>query len=226
MISHSSCPTSVLVRSRTSLFSRKLNSTRFLLLGITLIFGVIFALYDTPGSTCAQGISGCQASGSIPIFPADGTTCTTALFVGQTKDVTITMTNTSSTTPFPGSPVAAKLTGNVTFTLACTNTTCATQLPGTVVFVPLGGNGCVSSDPGVVSCTSVDSNHVSINVGASGVALAPGETFHAVATIRVQIAANVGDSTTCAAYGERADTTSTAMTTTDATCSPQATGGV
>src|SRR5881397_1210841 len=43
---------------------------------------------------------GCQASGSIPIFPSAGTTCGTpggnpgSLAVGQQKDIAITITNT------------------------------------------------------------------------------------------------------------------------------------
>src|SRR5438067_3593171 len=171
----------------TSPLRREFTSKRVLFLGIALLLCTMFTLSDSARSSSAAG---CQASASVPLFPTNGTTCGTALRVGDQKDILITMTNTSSTTPAPGTPVAAMLTGNVTFTLACTNTTCATELPGTVVFVPVGGNGCVSNDPGVTSCSSVDANHVSINVGASGVALAAGETFHAIATIRVQVAAN------------------------------------
>src|SRR5206468_1748427 len=108
-------------------------------------FAAMWMLYDSTRLTSAQQF-GCQVSGSIGLFPSNGTTCGTALMVGQQKDILITMTNTSSTTPAPGTQVAAKLTGNFTFTLACTNTTCATELPGTVVFVPVGANGCVSND--------------------------------------------------------------------------------
>src|SRR5207247_9314020 len=122
---------------------------------------------------------GCQASGSIPIFPSAGTVCGTpggnpgSLAVGQEKDIAITVTNTSSTVPLPGTPVAATLRGTITFTLACTDTICGTQLPATLNFVPVGGNGCVSSDPGVASCTSIDANHVAITMTSTGVALAP-----------------------------------------------------
>src|SRR6266404_4004115 len=58
---------------------------------------------------------GCQASGSLPIFPGaapgftrDGTTCPTALQIGDNIDILITRTNTSSSVP-PGTPVTSKL---------------------------------------------------------------------------------------------------------------------
>src|SRR5206468_9028011 len=81
-------------------------------------------------------VGGCQASGSIPIFPSAGTSCPPGLAVGQEKNIAITITNTSSTVGGIPTPVAATLKGTITFTLACTDTTCSTLLPGTLVFVP------------------------------------------------------------------------------------------
>ena len=46
--------------------------------------------------TSDVGAFGCQASGSLPIFPSDGTPCSAALQPGDTADVAITVTNTSS----------------------------------------------------------------------------------------------------------------------------------
>ena len=142
---------------------------------------------------------GCQASGSLPIFPDKGTTCPTALKLGDLVDILITAQNTSSSVP-PGTPVTAKLvnvcvggTNNgaactistdcnslvcgaaIVYTLACTDTTCSAELPGTLSFVSVGANGCVSNAAQVSECKlNVDDptgNKVDIVVNAAGVPL-------------------------------------------------------
>jgi hypothetical protein len=177
---------------------------------LTLAFGV------TPSAHAA----GCQASGSLPIFPSTGTTCPTALHLADTVDIDVQISNTSSTTENPKSPVTGKLVNvcvggtnqgapctvagdcnstvcgaAIVYTLACTTTTCAVELPGTLTFVPVGANGCVANAAAVTGC-QLDAadplgNKVDIIVNAAGVPLPASTTFLSVATIRAQATAAV-----------------------------------
>jgi hypothetical protein len=183
-------------------------------------------------SAPVAGAAGCQASAAISLFPVAGTTCDTALHIGDTVDITLIITNTCSTVPKPGSPVAARLTGNpnpaIVYTLACVDTTCVVALPGTLTFVPVGGNGCVSSAAGVTGCAvdALDPNKVDITVDAGGVAL-PAGSQTSVATIRAQAAVEIPTDVLnpCGQFGTRADTGNTQIVTTDLTCDAAATGG-
>jgi hypothetical protein len=195
---------------------------------------------------------GCQASGALPIFPSAGTTCPTALHLGDTVDILVSLTNTSSSVP-PGTFVAAKLVNTcvggvnggapctvnsqcpastcgpaVVYTLGCTSTSCALELPGTLTFVPVGGNGCVSNDAAVTGC-AVDggnSNKVNITVNAAGMTL-PASTNVPIATFRAQATAEIPTSVgnPCGLFGTRADTLGNSIVTTDAQCSAPSTGG-
>jgi hypothetical protein len=198
---------------------------------------------------------GCQASGSLPIFPDKGTTCPGALHLGDLVDILITTTNTSSSTP-PGTNVAAKLVNvcvggtnagdactlatdcnsnvcgaAIVYTLACTNTVCSAELPGTLTFVPVGGNGCVSNAAAVTGCAlnagDVTGNKVDITVNAAGVPLPAGANNVSIATIRAQATAEVPFSmlNPCGQFGTRADTSGNSIVTTDAQCDSIATGG-
>ena len=197
---------------------------------------------------------GCQASGSLPIFPDKGTTCPTALHIGDLVDISVTASNTASSVP-PGTNVTAKLVNvcvggvnngtactqpsdctslvcgaAIVYTLACTNTTCSAELPGTLTFVPVGGNGCVSNVPNVTGCAldplDVTGNKVDITVDASGVPLPAGSNV-SVATIRAMATAEVPFSIAnpCGQFGTRADTSGNSIVTTDAQCDAIATGG-
>ncbi len=197
---------------------------------------------------------GCQASGSLPIFPDKGTTCPLALHIGDLVDILVTASNTSSSVP-PGTNVDSKLVNvcvggvnngapctqpsdctslvcgaAIVYTLACTNTTCSAELPGTLTFVPVGGNGCVSNAPNVTGCvldpTDVTGNRVDITVDASGVPLPAGSNV-SVATIRAMATAEVPFSVSnpCGQFGTRADTSGNSIVTTDAQCGAAATGG-
>ncbi|MCC6767315.1 MAG: hypothetical protein IT293_21910 [Deltaproteobacteria bacterium] len=198
---------------------------------------------------------GCQASGSLPIFPSDGTDCPNALHLDDEIDILVTATNSASSVP-PGTNVAAKLvnvcvggTNNgaactqpadcnslvcgaaVVYTLACTDTTCAAELPGVLTFVPVGGNGCVSNHANVVSCSlnpdDPTGNTVDIRVDATGVPLAAGALNFPIATIRAKATAEVPFSLAnpCGQFGTRADTSGNSIVTTDVNCSAAATGG-
>ena len=76
----------------------------------------LLALGLAVASAARAATFGCQASGSLPIFPSTGTTCATALHPpnpvtmqpGDFVDIGITATNTSSSTP-AGTNVPAKL---------------------------------------------------------------------------------------------------------------------
>jgi hypothetical protein len=197
---------------------------------------------------------GCQASAALPIFPSAGTTCPTALHIGDTVDILITIQNTSSSVP-PGTNVSAKLVNTclggvnngdpctvaadcaslncipaVTYTLACTDTTCAAELPGTLTFMPVGGNGCVSNAAAVTACTlnaaDVTGNTVDITVNAAGVPIPAGGSV-SIATIRAVATAEVPLSgmNPCGVFGTRADTLNNSLATTDANCDAEATGG-
>ncbi len=196
---------------------------------------------------------GCQASGSLPIFPSAGTTCPTALHVTDTVDIAITLNNTSSSVP-AGTNVAAKLVNvcagglngrapctvdsqcpgssclaAVAYTLACTDTACALELPGVLTFVPVGADGCVAKAAAVVACTQdpLNSNRVLVFVNTAGVALGAGASFVPIATIRAQATTEVPFSPTnpCGLFGTRGDTRGSAIVTQDAGCSSVATGG-
>ena len=197
---------------------------------------------------------GCQASGALPIFPSDGAICSAALEVGDTVDLAITVTNTSSSVPLPGTNVSARLVNHciggpnnagpctvpsecpggscgpaATYTLACTTTACGTALPGMLTFVPVGGNGCVANVPAVTSCAAsgTDPNQVEIRVDASGLPLAAGATQVPFATIRVQVMSALPFSMTnpCGQIGTRVDTMNNSIVTTDGQCDAPATGG-
>src|SRR5689334_25044085 len=104
------CPGVLTVTSTgTAPFPQKLKSASRLLL-FALVFGVMLSANAT--SVFAQGA--CQASGSIQIQPSTGGSCGEALTTGQQKDITIQITNASSTLPLPGTPVTAKLVGLTT----------------------------------------------------------------------------------------------------------------
>ncbi len=196
---------------------------------------------------------GCQASGSLPIFPSTGTSCPIGLAIGDFIDIQINVNNTSSSVP-PAAIVnvsakivnvciggannsaACTVAGDcdslicgaaVSYTFACTDTTCALELPGTLTFVPVGATGCVSNVPGVTSCAldpqDVTGNTVSITVNAAGVPLPPGASV-AVATIRAQATAQIV-ANVCGKFGTRADTTGNSIVTTDGQCDATATGG-
>ena len=119
-----------------------------------LVSGMLFVLVvGLSWAPRAHGF-GCQASGSLPIFPSTGTTCPDALHLGDLVDILITTTNTSSSTP-PGTSVdgearerlrrrcerrrelhrsPATATSDVcgaaiVYTLACTNTTARRSCP-------------------------------------------------------------------------------------------------
>ena len=197
---------------------------------------------------------GCQASGSLPIFPGAGTTCPGALHLGDLVDILVTVENTSSSVP-PGTKVTAKLVNvcvgginsgtactvpgdcnstvcgpAIVYTLACPDTTCSAQLPGTLTFVPVGGNGCVSNAAAVTGCTldagDVTGNTVHITVNAAGVPLPAGANL-SIATIRAQATAEIPFSllNPCGKFGTRADTSGNSLVTTDAQCDAIATGG-
>ncbi|MCC6850299.1 MAG: hypothetical protein IT294_17550 [Deltaproteobacteria bacterium] len=218
-------------------------------IGLLLVVALGFAWVPE-----ARGF-GCQASGSLPIFPSDGTDCPNALHLNDEIDILVTATNSSSSVP-PGTNVPAKLanvcvggTNNgaactqstdcnslvcgaaVVYTLACTDTTCAAELPGVLTFVPVNANGCVSNHPNVVSCSlNLDDptgNTVDIRVDASGVPLAAGALNFPIATIRAKATAEVPFSMAnpCGQFGTRADTSGNSIVTTDANCSAVATGG-
>jgi hypothetical protein len=208
-----SCPTGVVgtgchtANVATAPFLRKSKSAR-LLLSFALVFSVM--LFANAITAFAQ----CQASGSLSLFPT-----TNNLVAGQQKDIAVTISNTASTTPAPGVPVAATLGGTTVVSLNCADSGCITAFGTTpLTFVSVGANGCVSNDPGVVSCTAGAGNTVNININS--IALAAGELFHAIATIRVQ--ANVAP--TCAGtIFDRGVTGANDLSTT--TCSPNVTGG-
>jgi hypothetical protein len=208
-----SCPTGVVgtgchtANVATAPFLRKSKSAR-LLLSFALVFSVM--LFANAITAFAQ----CQASGSLSLFPT-----TNNLVAGQQKDIAVTISNTASTTPAPGVPVAATLGGTTVISLNCADSACFAAFGTTpLTFVPQGANGCVSNDPGVVSCTAGAGNTVNININS--IALAAGELFHAIATIRVQ--ANVAP--TCAGtIFDRGVTGANDISTT--TCTPNVTGG-
>jgi hypothetical protein len=197
---------------------------------------------------------GCQASAALPIFPSTGTTCPTALHLGDLLDIEIRLQNTSSSIP-PGTNVSTKLVNvcvgginngepcavagdcsslicgaAIIATLACVNTTCALELPGTLTFVPVGGTGCVAKAANVVGCAlnaaDVTGNKVDITVDAAGVPI-PGAANVSIATIRAQATSAVPFSMAnpCGQFGTRADTLGNALVTTDAQCDAVATGG-
>src|SRR5438128_11859333 len=93
---------------------QKFKKLRLLLLSISLVLGVMFTLSESTQPTCAQGSGGCSASGSIPLLASTGTTCATALQIGQQKDITVRVHNTSSRSP-GGTPVTASVHGTITY---------------------------------------------------------------------------------------------------------------
>ena len=204
------CPTGVvpLTSTGTSPFLRKSKSAR-LLLSFALVFGVMLFANAIPAF--AQG---CQASASLPM-----STSAFNIVAGQTKTISVRITNTSSTADFV-TPVAANLTGTTVVKLNCANNTCSTSFGTTpLIFVPQGANGCLANDPGVTSCTAGAGNTVNININS--IALAPGEALHFVASIQVQ--ANVAP--TCAGtIFEPGATGASDVVTNSASCAQQVTG--
>jgi len=186
-----------------------------------LFLALLIVSSALPGVAESQ-TEGCQASGSIPIFPSAGTTCPTALQPGDEKNILIAVANTSSTTE-TFTPVNAKLVGAITHIMACTDTTCAVELPGTLEFVPGAVDGCVSHVAGVLSCSALGNNRVVIDIdNTTGVTLnLVGNTN--IATIRVRAVEPVNNPS-CGVFGERAATDSNDIVTTDAICAAVATG--
>ncbi len=195
---------------------------------------------------------GCQASGSLPIFPSNGTTCPLALGLLDTVDITITLNHTSSSVP-PGTSVSGILVNAcvaglnngancavdsecpgglcgpaVTYTLACVDTACSLELPGVLTFVPVNANGCVSNAPAVTGCVEDpgNSNRVKIFVTTAGIPLGAASST-TIATIRAQATAAVPFSllNPCGVFGTRADTPFNSIVTTDDRCEADATGG-
>src|SRR5437870_206482 len=146
---------------------------------LRLVMPVIVGLVLGGTSLARAGVSTAQASGSLPISYGSST-----LTRGTAVDLTVTITNTSSTTPLPGTALPAHLTGSTTVILACTTSACATQLAGTFTF-----SSCTINDPAITSCTASGTNEVIITTNAAsgassgGVSLLPGEMFHALVTI-------------------------------------------
>ncbi len=231
------------------MFTFPLPSSRSSLLAMSLTAALLGACVET-----AHAEFGCQASGSLPIFPTAGTTCGTALGVGQTVDIQVTFSNSSSSTPDGTTRVPVKLVNAcsggvnsgapctvdsqcpaatcvpaVIYTLACTTTNCAVELSGVLTFVPVNPDGCVSKAAGVLGCTEDPSNanHVLIFVDASGLPFAADAFQEPIATIRAQATAAVpfSQSNPCGSFGTRGDAPSNAIVTTDAQCSAVATGG-
>src|SRR5882672_12928704 len=89
-------------------------ASRLHLIG-AIVASVLLSVSVTFGLVPRAHAFGCQASGSLPIFPGaapgfthSGTTCPQALQTGDNIDILITLTNTSSSVP-PGTFVTAKL---------------------------------------------------------------------------------------------------------------------
>jgi cysteine-rich repeat protein len=196
------------------------------LLGLT--FGLLLATAALPTAVYAQA-TGCQASGSLSLFPTAGTTCAAPLKVNDTKDITVTVTNTCTQVP-SFTPVQCNLQGVITYKLACTDTTCVTELPNHIQFVPFGTDGCVNAAVAGTTC-AVDggnSNHVIITVPSPGLDLAAAAAFVSVATIRVQAITPVTTvATSCPGagqFGERADTAADGLSTNSPSCESVSTG--
>ncbi len=116
--------------------------------------------------------AGCQASGSLPIFPSAGTTCEAALhidpitMVGDLVDIVITVTNSSSTVPpDPINPVTAKLVnvcdGGTNNGAACTiNTDCNSLVCGAAIIYTLActDTPCAVELPGTLTFVPVGGN--------------------------------------------------------------------
>jgi hypothetical protein len=178
------------------------------------LFALLATVLVFPSSKALAQGSACQASGSIPMFPAAGNTCGTGVLGGGSLDILVTFTNTSSTVP-PGTNVAATLTGTISVGLPA----------GDVANVGFGGNvnGCVSHVAGVASCTA-GAGVVNINMTAGGVPLAAGATFVTIATVRVTT--NSPAAAGCNVRALSASLPAPDLVTNDpANCEPQVTGG-
>jgi len=197
---------------------RSITSCMILMLALLIVSSAL------PGVAESQ-TEGCQASASIPIIPSAGTTCDTAMVIGEEKNITIRVQNTSTTTESV-LPVSAKLVGEITHIMACVDTNCAVELPGTLEFVPGPNNGCVSHAAGVLSCSALGNNRVVIDIDdPTGVTLdLTGPTT--IAVIRVKAVAPVVPTVDnpCGRFSERAATDSDDVVTTDAICAAVATG--
>src|SRR5438093_4844567 len=149
------------------------------------IVGVALALGTALLWASAADAASCQASGSIPIFPSPST----SLQVGDPVTITITISNTSSTTPAPGTPVAAELRpfGTVRLKLACIDSDCAVENPGLLTFV-----GCANAIAGVDTCgldpADPSGNTVLVTMNASGVALTAGASQSHIVEVNTTVA--------------------------------------
>ena len=139
--------------------------------GLVALTVLALAIFFVPQAAMAQG---CQASGSIPLFPLSGNSCPAGLLPGDTLDIAVTFSNSSSTVP-PGTNVPAVLTGTIVVTLPAGDT-----------FLDGGTNGCVSHVAGVASCTA-GASAVNVNMTAGGVSLAAGASLATIATVRTTI---------------------------------------
>src|SRR6266498_1834970 len=200
---------------------------------LLLVLAVGLGLWWAPGAQAAV----CQASGSIPLSPVPST----GLQVGDSIAIGVTITNTSSTTPLPGTAASAELRafGTVRLRLACQDDNCLTPNPGVLTFV-----NCTGLAAGVDGCIpdpADPTNTVLINIGSAGVTLAAGATTVAVATINATVAATAdacaGDASfqftqgftggirpDCGTTPGCSGTFTQTVRTTDANCTPQASG--
>src|SRR5882672_7731724 len=119
------------------------------------VVGLAILLSAELAPVCAPNAHafGCQASGSLPIFPGaapgftrDGTTCPTALQIGDNIDIEITLTNTSSSVP-PGTAVTAKLV-NACVGGSNAGTACTADIDC------LGGGTCGAAVAYTFACTT------------------------------------------------------------------------
>lgn len=137
-----------------------------------LTSGSLVALLVGFGSASHAATFGCQASGSLPIFPSTGTTCGTALHPpnpvtmqpGDLVDILVTTTNTSSSTP-PGTQVPAKLVNvcvggtnagaGCTVAGDCNSTVCG---PAIVYTLACTTTVCAQELPGILTFVPVGGN--------------------------------------------------------------------
>jgi hypothetical protein len=154
-------------------------------LGLVAALVSVFIWAEGVAPPAAQAI---QASGSIILSPSKQL----QLAPGEEFEVTVSAVNTSSQTPLPPGPAApATLTGPITIDLGCTDCGCTQKQGGALVFVAGGSAGCVSKIGAVTSCSGNDSV-VTIDLGASGVALPADTTPVTIATIRLRMDAVSG----------------------------------
>ena len=200
---------------------------------LLLVLAVGLGLWWAPGAQAAV----CQASGSIPLSPVPST----GLQVGDSIAIGVTITNTSSTTPLPGTAASAELRafGTVRLRLACQDDNCLTPNPGVLTFV-----NCTGLAAGVDGCIpdpADPTNTVLIQIGSAGVALGAGAVDAPIATIHATVAATAdacaGDASfqftqgftggirpDCGTTPGCSGTFTQTVRTTDANCTPQASG--